>query len=530
MSTLSNSQKIDIINNEDVTGNATWAALENKDGVSGINNQFYASGFSMPNGVITTWNKDLIKEHFYAVGQEFYDAGYNLINGPLASPLGRVPKGGRLNEGFSPDPYLTGVAMGQSIAGLQAAGVVASGRHFLLYEQETNRTNSGDSRYSSNADDKTIREVYAWPFYNAVKSGMMAVMCGMARINDTLSCENNKLLSGILKSEMGFPGLVFPDVSSQTTAYGSANAGLDLSTQAGSLWTDTILEEGITNGSLSQARLDDMAVRSVIGFYYVGLDDGNQPSVAGTTDYRDVRGNHTDLIRQVGGEALVLLKNNNANGGGLPLNKPRTISLFGAHAGPAMAGPTLSFSISGMSDTYQGHLAGGGGSGELTLGWLATPFQAMSERAFKDRSMIWWIMNDTYSDSDSTSSFSGGGAGGFGGDTTTTTQANASIIGGGGLGGGSGAGAAAGGGAGGGLGSGTSRTPSFTNYAEYSSVCLVFINAAAGEGADRTELFNEDQDTMINTVADNCNNTIVVANTAGPRVLGAWADHANVTA
>lgn len=35
---------------------------------------------------------------------------------------------------------------------------------------------------------------------------------------------------------------------------------------------------------------------------------------------------------------------------------------------------------------------------------------------------------------------------------------------------------------------------------------------------------------MIITVADNCNNTVVVAKVDGPRVIGAWADHENVTA
>lgn len=542
MAGLTNSQKIEIINSGSLSGNVTWTALVNKDGAAGINNQFFASGFSMPNGLVTTWNRDLFEKHFNAIGQEFYDDGYNLINGPVASPLGRVPEGGRQPEGFSPDPYLSGIAMGKAITGMQAAGVVAAGRHFLFNEQETNRSSSSgggggggfgggggggfgggstnfsssssspspssapssgsgsgsssgsttddtdDGRYSSNVDDKTTHEIYAWPFYDAAKAGMMAVMCGMNLVNGTLSCQNDQLLSGILKTEMGFPGLVLPDVSSQDSAYESANAGLDLSSQAGDLWTDSILEAGISNGSFSQARLDDMAVRNLIGYYYVGLDDGQQPSIPSTTSDRDVRGNHTELIRQVGQEALILLKNNNDNGGGLPLNKPKTISLFGSHAGPPMAGPNMKFSVTGTdSDVYDGHLTSGGGSGELSLSWMATPYQSISQQAFEDRSMIWWIMNNTYSSGDDSSPL-------------------------------------------GGLGSGTSRTASFENYAEYSEVCLVFINAASGEGADRSSLYDSDQDTMVNTVADNCNNTVVVANVAGPRVIGAWADHANVTA
>jgi beta-glucosidase len=61
-------------------------------------------------------------------------------------------------------------------------------------------------------------------------------------------------------------------------------------------------------------------------------------------------------------------------------------------------------------------------------------------------------------------------------------------------------------------------------------VCLVFLNALASEGADRTELYNDDQDTLVNEVADNCENTIVVINTVGARLMDQWIEHDNVTA
>lgn len=365
----------------------------------------------------------------------------------------------------------------------------------------------------------------------------MGVMCAMNRVNDTLSCENGPLLNKLLKTEMGFPGLVIPDVMSQQTAYGSANGGLDYATSSfggggggvgmgggnmtmgggnssapgdensntppsgnsraptaggstsSDLWSEENLVAGMNNGSFSQERLDDMVIRNLVPYYYVGLDIAEQPSVAGATEFRDVRRNHSDIIRQVGAEALVLLKNENSKGSGLPLNKPRSIALFGAHAGPVLGGPNLPFSVGGTeSDIYQGHLASGGGSGELALGYLSTPFQSLSERAVKDRSMIWWLMNNTYTSGEH--SALGGGA----------------------------------------LGTATSVSISFENYAQNAEVCLCFINAASGEGGDRSSLLDADQDNMILTVASNCNNTIVIANVAGPRIVSAWADHENVTA
>lgn len=260
--------------------------------------------------------------------------------GGLTTRKADVHLGGRQNEAFSPDPFLAGISAAKGVAAQNGAGVIAGVRHFLLYEQESNRT--GSTVYSSNADDKTLHEVYMWPWGDAIKSGALAVMCAMPRVNGTHSCGNNELLSGKLKMELGFPGFVYPDESAQFTSYSAATAGLDYSPYSDGLWTQETLSAGIANGSLPQARLDDMAIRSVLPYYFVGLDTANLPAQTSYTTFRDVRGNHSALIRQIGGESISLLKNDNSNGGGLPLSKPHTISLFGAHAGPAMAGRSLS--------------------------------------------------------------------------------------------------------------------------------------------------------------------------------------------
>lgn len=345
----------------------------------------------------------------------------------------------------------------------------------------------------------------------------------MTEVNGTLSCENSKLVSDLLKTELGFPGAVMPDVNSQTTSYGSANAGLDYGSS--NYWTTEILNAGIANGSFTQARLDDMAIRNVLGYYYAGLDNGTQPEEADTTEFREVRGDHAKLIRKVGADSLVLLKNSNSSDTGLPLNKPRVISLFGAHAGPGIYGPNFAFSVMGMDDPYQGHYATGGGSGQGSMSYLVSPYEAIAARAREDGSMIRYLLNDTYTSTSSSGMGMGGGGSGMpsmGGNSTQPT------MGGGGMGGGMGGGAGGGGGMS--FGSGTGLSPSFANYASNSDVCLVFINSASGEGADRTVLYHADQDEMITTVASNCNNTVVVINTPGARILDNWIENDNITA
>lgn len=241
----------------------------------------------------------------------------------------------------------------------------------------------------------------------------------------------------------------------------------------------------LSNGSLTLDRLDDMAIRNVIAWYKTGLSQGLQPSTADSSEYRGVnRSNHTKLIRQNGGKSIILLKNTN---NALPLKSPRTMSIFGANAGPVMGGPNTAFSVEGSGPTLQGHLAAGSGSGQASLPYLITPEAAITFRAGADGTMIKWILNDTYSTTTSAGVLS------FGSDTTATT-------------------------------------PSFETYSEDTDVCLCFINALSGEGADRTELYNDDQDVMINTVASNCNNTIVIVSTTGARLLDQWIENENITA
>jgi beta-glucosidase-like glycosyl hydrolase len=79
--------------------------------------------------------------------------------------MGRSAYSGRNWEGFSPDPYLSGITMEKSVRGLQDAGVQATAKHWLLNEQEILRNPvswpNGTLRYealSSNVDDRTVRK------------------------------------------------------------------------------------------------------------------------------------------------------------------------------------------------------------------------------------------------------------------------------------------------------------------------------------------------------------------------------------
>ena len=145
-------------------------------GTDGVNG--YAAGIHMG----ANWNRDLALQRAQFLGAEFQRKGVNVALGPVAGPLGKIAKGGKNWEGFSNDPHLAGQLTYQTIFGLQES-VIACVKHFVLNEQETNRNPSLidltalNVSISTNVDDKTMHELYLWPFQDAVKAGVGSVMC-----------------------------------------------------------------------------------------------------------------------------------------------------------------------------------------------------------------------------------------------------------------------------------------------------------------------------------------------------------------
>lgn len=173
------------------------------DAPDGIRGQEFVSSFPAQISVGATFDKDLMYRYGEALGQEYRGKGINIALLPVAGPLGRVARGGRNWEGFGADPYLSGAGMHAVTTGLQDQGVMAEAKHFLLNEQEWRRNpgSMGES-ISSNADDRTIHELYVFPFMDSLKAGAASVMCSYERVNNSYGCQNSKLMNGILKTEV----------------------------------------------------------------------------------------------------------------------------------------------------------------------------------------------------------------------------------------------------------------------------------------------------------------------------------------
>lgn len=156
------------------------------DGPSGTRATEMANGYAAGIHTGSSWNKTLAYERGKAMGAEAKLKGINVLLAPSIGALGRTATAGRNWEGFSNDPYLCGAMGAQTVTGLQE-NVLAVAKHFIANEQETNRIPSsyglGNESVSSNLDDKTMHELYLWPFQDLVKAGVGSVMCKCSRSN-----------------------------------------------------------------------------------------------------------------------------------------------------------------------------------------------------------------------------------------------------------------------------------------------------------------------------------------------------------
>ncbi|KAF3913937.1 Beta-glucosidase [Orbilia brochopaga] len=488
-----------------------------QDGPTGIRFADDITAFPAGITVAATWSKYHMAARGKALGAEARAKGVNVILGPCIGPLGRFPTGGRNWEAFGSDPYLQGVAAGITIEAIQSEGVIATAKHYIGNEQERFRQvpeahlmgfGNVTEAISANIGDRTLHELYLWPFAEAVHAGVGAIMCSYNQVNNSYACQNSYLLNGVLKDELGFQGFVMSDWLAHHSGVASALAGMDMSMPGdarsfldGDTYWGTYLTESIVNKTLPIERLDDMALRIVAtwiqmgqhkdfpevsfsswtkqrdGLIYQGTQMGPVDIV---NDFVDVRANHSALSQDIAAEGIVLLKN--FNNTALPLNDtkfPRAIMIFGSDAGPSPYGPN------GCIDRgcNSGTLGQGWGSGSVEYTYQITPLEAIQGRLLAKRGAKRPIVEYSLNDSDL------------------------------------------------GRASSLAETPG--------AKCFVFVTADSGEAyitsegnmGDRNDLYLwHNGDALITTVASKCNDTVVVIHSVGPVVMESWINNPNVTA
>jgi len=315
-----------------------------------------ATAFPAAVAMAATFNPALNKEVAGAQADEAKARGARMILGPDVN-IQRYPLGGRNFEMFSEDPYLTSRLAEAYVRGVQERGVAATVKHFLLNDTELQRTVK-----SSNADDRTIHEVYGAPFA-AVAREALAVMSSYNPANGIYASENKKLLVDYLRGELGFQGLVVSDWWALRSGVGAAEGGTDLEMPI-KYFYGAPLREAVRNGIVPLSRIEEMDYHILSVMQKIGLLDDPKPQGPFPKYPKSDPPAHAQLALDAAEESIVLLKNEKAPGDSaelLPLRSDRIRSL-------AVIGPN--------SDVYRS----GGGSSGVTPFKSVTPLEGLQRR------------------------------------------------------------------------------------------------------------------------------------------------------
>ncbi|RZJ82122.1 MAG: beta-glucosidase [Flavobacterium sp.] len=329
-------------------------AMSNKNaipviyGIDAIHGETYTAGatmFPQQIGQAATFNRELVYKGAEITAYETRASSIPWAFSPLLD-LGADPRFPRQWESFGEDPYLITELGKQMVYGFQGKDnnianptkVAASIKHFLGYQVPV----SGKDRTPAIISDQALREYHLPPFKAAIEAGARTIMINSGLINGVPVHANYKILTKLLKEELGFKGLVVTDWGDIENLYKrdrvakdnkeavmmAINAGIDMSMVAYQYepFCDDLIAL-VKEGKVKQSRIDD-AVRRILIVKYE-LDLFNKP----TTDIKDYPKfgsvEFEQASQQAATESITLLKNNDNV---LPLKKSAKILVTGPNA------------------------------------------------------------------------------------------------------------------------------------------------------------------------------------------------------
>jgi beta-glucosidase len=316
-------------------------------------------------GLAASWDRQLSSDYGKQVAIELRAQGFGMGLGG-GTNLAREPRGGRLFEFLGEDPVLAGELLAERTDGTQRQKVIATIKHYAGNEQEHGRSGG-----NSQIDERTLREIYLLPFEIAAKAAQPgSVMCSYNRVNGTYACENSHLLNDVLKNDWHFQGQVQSDWGAAHSTAPAINAGLDEEEDVGATvyLTPAAVQQAISNGSVSTARLDDMVQRKLYVMIRTGVMD-DPAKAGGTIDFAGANA----FAQSVAEQSMVLLKNDNNQ---LPLS-PTSVSKIAVIGGHADAAVLTGGGSGNTRDPVTGAFAGCGGLAFGTstgCGWWTNPW------------------------------------------------------------------------------------------------------------------------------------------------------------
>lgn len=313
------------------------------DAIHGANYTLGSTLFPQPLAQAASWNTDMVKRGGEITAYEVRATGIPWNFSPVLD-LGRDPRWSRLFETYGEDVLLATEMGLATIEGYQgnnladAYHVAACMKHFLGYSMPR----TGKDRTPVYIDEIQLREYFLPTFQAAINAGAATVMINSGELNGIPVHADKKILTDLLRSELGFKGVAVTDWEDimklnnihmvaptlKDAVYMAIDAGIDMCMVPNDYDFTILLTELVKEEKISEARLDVSVKRILELKKQLGLFE--QPFTPANTDYKKFgSAEFARAAQNMAEESITLLKNNNQT---LPLNLETKIFVTGPAA------------------------------------------------------------------------------------------------------------------------------------------------------------------------------------------------------
>lgn len=327
------------------------------DAVHGHNNVVGAVIFPHNIGLGCMNNPELVRQASEITAREVYATGIDWTFSPCVT-VPQDDRWGRTYEGYSESPAIVRELGKASVIGYQGASladqntILACAKHFIGDGGPTwgtgtdNKIDRGDTRI----DDETLRSVHLPGYLSTIEVGVGSVMISYNSINGTKMHGNGKLINGLLREELNYPGLIVTDWDGISEIPGwyksdietALNAGIDMFMIPEHYKRFIRLSKSLVeSGRVPMERLDDAVSRILRIKFMLGLFDRPYADRSGLTSVGSAE--HREVARQCVQQSTVLLKNDGTLPIAKDLSRVHVTGRFADDVGAQCGGWTISW-------------------------------------------------------------------------------------------------------------------------------------------------------------------------------------------
>ncbi|MCE5345178.1 MAG: glycoside hydrolase family 3 C-terminal domain-containing protein [Bacteroidales bacterium] len=316
--------------------------LQIEEGTHGL---MCPGGTVFPEGLAigATWNKNLVKRIYTAAAKEGRAIGVHGLCTLVIEP-NRDPRLGRNEEGFSEDPYLCSQIAANIVQALQGYDISAPDKlvAFLCHYPGQSQPVSGFERGAMEISERKLREVFLPSFATGIKKyGALGVMATYPAIDGEAVHSSEKILTKILREELGFKGIVLSEggglgtivterhaATHKEAGILAIKAGVDVGISIEDAYMGGLIEN-VKDGIIPVKYVDQAVARILRLKFQLGLFENPYVNVEHAVLTVNAKENK-ELALQTEREAIVLLKNEKNI---LPLKKNiKSIAVIGPDA------------------------------------------------------------------------------------------------------------------------------------------------------------------------------------------------------